>query len=91
MRLSDNTASRIKLNILRVIVYAILIFLCALCLFFFYLMIINSSRSNAELAKGFSLLPSGNFMTNLKNSVLLKKQEKVIVIYQKDQKKKKKL
>ena len=68
MRLSENTASRIKLNILRVIVYAILIFLCALCLFFFYLMIINSSRSNAELATGFSLLPRGNFMINLKNA-----------------------
>ncbi len=68
MRLSENTASRIRLAVLRVIVYAILIFLCALCLFFFYLMIINSSRSNAELATGFSLLPRGNFLINLKNA-----------------------
>ena len=49
MRVSENTASRIKLAILRVIVYAILIFLCGLCLFFFYLMIVNASRSNAQL------------------------------------------
>ncbi len=68
MRLNENTASRIRLAVLRVIVYAILVFLCALCLFFFYLMIINSSRSNAELAKGFSLIPSGSFVTNLKNA-----------------------
>ena len=68
MRMSDNTASRIKLAILRVIVYAILIFLCVLCLFFFYLMIINASRSNAQLATGFSILPKGNFIVNLKNA-----------------------
>jgi ABC-type sugar transport system, permease component len=63
-----NTAGKIKLIILRVVVYAILIFLCVLCLFFFYLMIVNSSRSNAELARGFSIVPSGNFFENLKNA-----------------------
>ncbi len=63
-----NRAGRIKLIILRVIVYAILIFLCVLCLFFFYLMIVNSSRSNAELARGFSIVPAGNFFENLKNA-----------------------
>ena len=68
MRMSDNTASRIKLAILRVIVYTILIFLCVLCLFFFYLMIVNASRSNAQLATGFSILPKGNFIDNLKNA-----------------------
>ena len=63
-----NTAGKVKLIILRVVVYAILIFLCVLCLFFFYLMIVNSSRSNAELARGFSIVPSGNFFENLKNA-----------------------
>ena len=63
-----NTAGKIKLIILRVVVYAILIFLCVLCLFFFYLMIVNSSRSNAELARGFSIVPSVNFFENLKNA-----------------------
>ena len=67
-KMDINTAGKIKLTILRVVVYAILIFLCALCLFFFYLMIVNSSRSNAELAKGFSIIPSGNFFENLKNA-----------------------
>ena len=63
-----NTAGKVKLIILRVVVYAILIFLCVLCLFFFYLMIVNSSRSNAELARGFSIVPSRNFFENLKNA-----------------------
>ena len=67
-KLSDNTWGLIKLNLLRVIVYAILIFLCVLCLFFFYLMIINASRSNAQLQTGFTLLPKENFLKNLVNA-----------------------
>ena len=67
-KLSDNTRGLIKLTVLRVIVYAILIFLTALCLFFFYLMIINASRSNAQLASGFTLLPKENFLKNLVNA-----------------------
>ena len=67
-KLDDNTRGLIKLTVLRVIVYAILIFLCALCLFFFYLMVINASRSNAQLATGFTLLPKENFLKNLVNA-----------------------
>jgi multiple sugar transport system permease protein len=51
-----------------VVVYAILFFLTALCLFFFYLLIVNSTRSNAQLQAGFRLLPQGNFFVNLKNA-----------------------
>ena len=64
----ENTMGRVKLTVLRIIVYAILIFLCVLCLFFFYLMIINASRSNAQLATGFTLLPKENFIKNLVNA-----------------------
>ena len=67
-KLSDNTRGLIKLTVLRIIVYAILIFLTALCLFFFYLMVINASRSNAQLATGFTLLPKENFIKNLVNA-----------------------
>ena len=67
-KLDDNTRGRIKLIVLRVIVYLILIFLTVLCLFFFYLMIINATRSNAQLAAGFTLLPKENFFRNLVNA-----------------------
>ena len=67
-RLDDNAKGRFKLILMRVVVYAILIFLSFLCLFFFYLMIINATRSNAQLATGFSLLPQENFFENLKNA-----------------------
>ena len=63
-----NTSARIKLIISRVIVYAILIFLAFLCLFFFWLMIVNASRSNAQLQSGFELFPKENFFTNFRNA-----------------------
>lgn len=66
--MSDNAKGKLKLTILRVIVYAILVFLVFLCLFFFYLMVINASRSNAQLATGFTLLPKKHFFDNLVNA-----------------------
>ncbi len=66
--MSDNAKGKLKLTILRVIVYAILVFLVFLCLFFFYLMIVNASRSNAQLATGFTLLPKEHFFDNLVNA-----------------------
>lgn len=66
--MSDNAKGKLKLTILRIIVYAILVFLVFLCLFFFYLMIVNASRSNAQLATGFTLLPKEHFFDNLVNA-----------------------
>ena len=66
--MSDNTKSRLMMTLLRIVVYAILIFLTVLCLFSFYLMIVNASRSNAQLQAGFRLLPQEHFWDNLKNA-----------------------
>lgn len=49
------------------IAYAVLIILTFLCLFFFYVLIINATRSHAELQKGFFALPGTHFLENLKN------------------------
>lgn len=51
----------------RVISYVVLILLTFLCLFWFYILFINSTRSHAELNRGFTLLPSSHLMTNLDN------------------------
>ena len=59
---------RVMLFISRVFVYLILAILTFLCLFFFYLLIINSTRSNAQLNEGFTLLPQDNFLKNLTNA-----------------------
>ena len=45
----------------------VLIFLAFLCLFFFYILIINSTRSHSMIQKGFSFLPGKSFMTNFKH------------------------
>ena len=65
---SESRRARAMLTATRAVVYAILIFLSALCLFSFYLLIVNASRSNADLQGGFRFLPQGNFLTNLRNS-----------------------
>ncbi len=51
----------------RVISYVVLIILTVLCLFWFYLLFINSTRSHAELNRGFTLLPSSHLFINLNN------------------------
>ncbi|MCR5154465.1 MAG: carbohydrate ABC transporter permease [Lachnospiraceae bacterium] len=56
------------LAISRIFVYLILAILTFFCIFFFYLLIVNSTRSNADLNKGFRLLPSKDFLTNFVNA-----------------------
>lgn len=68
-RLSDeNLRARRQLKASRFVVYLILIFLSVLSLFSFYMLIVNASRSNADLQGGFRLLPSNYFFKNLKNA-----------------------
>ena len=50
-----------------VLAYLVLIVLSFLCLFFFYILLVNATRSHADLQKGFSWLPGNYFLENLKN------------------------
>ena len=49
-----------------ILAYVVLIFLSFLCLFFFYILIVNATRSHADLQKGFSAIPGDYFLENLK-------------------------
>ena len=51
----------------RIIAYTVLIFMTILCLFWFYVLFINATRSNSDLTRGFSPLPSTNLLANWKN------------------------
>ncbi|MDD7148980.1 MAG: carbohydrate ABC transporter permease [Lachnospiraceae bacterium] len=51
----------------RLIAYIVLIFLTFLCLFWFYVLFINATRSNGELKKGFVPIPSTHLIENWKN------------------------
>lgn len=64
----DSRRAKATLRISRMAVYVFLIFLSILCLFSFYMLFVNASRSNADLQGGFRLLPSTYFLTNLKNA-----------------------
>jgi multiple sugar transport system permease protein len=50
-----------------VIAYIVLIILTFLCLFFFYILVVNATRSHPEIQKGFSFLPGHSFSKNLKS------------------------
>ena len=52
-----------------ILAHIVLLVLAFLCLFFFYILIVNATRSHSELQKGFSALPSTHFLDNLKNVV----------------------
>lgn len=51
----------------RIVSYLVLTILCFLCLFFFYVLIINATRNHYQIQRGFSFLPGKSFMTNLNN------------------------
>lgn len=63
-----NKAAMLKLTLLRILVYAIIIFLCILCLFFFYLLLIYATKSHAQVQGRFSLLPGTHLLDNFRNA-----------------------
>ena len=63
-----NKIASIELTIFRILAYLVIVFLCFLCLFFFFMLIINASRTNNQLQRGFTLIPGGNFIHNFKNA-----------------------
>lgn len=65
---SESRQARRMLQLSRAVVYAILIFLSVLCLFSFYMLIVNASRTHADLQGGFQLLPDTHFFANMVNA-----------------------
>ena len=51
----------------RTLAYVVLIILTFFCLFWFYVLFINATRSNGALKKGFTAIPGGQLITNWKN------------------------
>lgn len=50
-----------------VIAHIVLAILAFLCLFFFYILLINSTREHVDIQQGFSAFPGAAFFKNLKN------------------------
>ena len=56
-----------RINGKRLFTYLVLILLAIICLFPFYILIINATRAHADIQKGFSMIPGAAFLFNLKN------------------------
>ena len=52
-----------------ILAHVVLIILTFMCLFFFYILIINATRSHAQLQLGFSALPGASLVTNFMNVI----------------------
>ena len=48
----------------RALAYIVLIIVSFFCLFWFYILFVNATRSHSELTKGFTLIPSTHFFDN---------------------------
>lgn len=55
------------LNLNRTFCYIVLVLITIMCLFPFYILIINATRAHPDIQKGFSLLPGGSLGFNLAN------------------------
>jgi multiple sugar transport system permease protein len=53
----------------RIIAYVVLVLVTIMCLFWFYVLFINATRSNAELNRGFTLIPSKYALKNFNNII----------------------
>lgn len=53
----------------RIIAYIVLIIISFFCLFWFYVLFINATRSNGDLTKGFSIIPGTNLLKNWSNLI----------------------
>lgn len=51
----------------RVLAYVVLVFLTILCLFWFYLLFVYSTRTHGAIQKGIAFFPEGNFFVNFAN------------------------
>lgn len=56
-----------SLKVSRILSYVLLVFLSLLCLFPFYLLIVNATRSHVQITSGVSLIPGTKLIANLKS------------------------
>ena len=67
MNKENNLKKGLGIHSRRIIAYIVLIIISIMCLFWFYILFINATRSNGELQSGFTAIPSSHLMENWKN------------------------
>ncbi len=66
---NNGTKKGMGLHARRVLAYIVLIVISFFCLFWFYVMFINATRSNGELQSGFTAIPSTHLLDNWNNLI----------------------
>lgn len=64
---TKTTSKGMSIHARRLLAYIVLVFITFLCLFWFYVLFVNATRSNSDLTKGFSPWFGTNLITNWKN------------------------
>ena len=67
MNENRNLKKGVGIHARRVIAYTVLIIISFFCLFWFYVLFINATRSNGELQAGFTAVPSTHLFDNWNN------------------------
>ena len=60
-------AKGMSIHLRRIISYVVLILITFMCLIWFYILMINSTRSHGELTRGFTAIPSTHLIENFQN------------------------
>ncbi|GAA0358153.1 arabinose ABC transporter permease AraQ [Alkalibacterium iburiense] len=63
-RVEKKSKKLTKMSVIRGIIYFFLILLVIVCFIPFYMMMINATRSNSEILRGFTLIPSNALLDN---------------------------
>lgn len=63
----DENAKGLGIGARRVVAYVVLVLVSVLCLFWFYILFINATRSHGELTTGFTPIPSTHLLENWHN------------------------
>ena len=63
---TNETKKGMGIHARRILAYVVLVFMSFLCLFWFYVLFVNATRSHGELTKGFTPIPSHYLIQNWK-------------------------
>ena len=61
---TNETKKGMGIHARRILAYVVLILVSFLCLFWFYVLFVNATRSHGELTKGFTPIPSTYLLKN---------------------------
>ena len=66
---NEGVKKGLGLHARRILAYAVLIIISFFCLFWFYVLFINATRSNGELQQGFTAIPGTHLLENWNNLI----------------------